>query len=241
MYAGTVGKLTESAPDPLASWSRYDARPPTLVVERTQGSLNGDGPAAQTGQAAGRVESRTTDITAGLDHDGQPFINVDHQDGVETAVTAWVADVTGSGLVIAESVASDDTVRPFPFDLFTARTGIKCVRQQIDVESLGRTWRNDDVLTDVWMAGDRVGDSVNIRYHSTETSDAANVNIGLGFERTYAGSTYRGIVYESGYLAVWRDCPPGEFLTFVAEEVEPYCERFVPEENQTDFDSFGGG
>lgn len=246
MYAGTIGKLSEPSPDPLASWANYDDHPPVLVVENTQGSLGGDGPAAQTGQATGRVETSGKDIQCGLDSSGQPYIEVDRTTPIETVVVDWVADVCGAGVVITSSVADDDTVRPFPFDLFTARTGLKCDRQQIAIQRLARRWRDDDVLTDVWMLARRnetvEGEAVSIDYgEAARLESVADATIGLGFERTYAGSTYRGVAYASGYVAVWRDCPSGEFIQFVTDELLPYCERFVPEEQDVDWDSFGGG
>lgn len=232
MHAGTLALLDDPADEPLESWAKHDDFPPVLVVDQTQDSLSGDS-VAQTGTVAARVSSTGKDIDVGRDSQG-PFIDVQHTDTVETLVTDWVADVTGEGIVVAGSVAADDEQFPFPFDVFTARTDSRCRRQAIDIETLGRTWANDGVLSDVWMAGDKVGDAVNIRYHNTRESDAQNVSIGLGFERTYEGSVARGIVYAGGYVAIWRDWTAAKFCQFVADELLPFAERFDYEAEQAD-------
>lgn len=237
-HAGTIAVLDEPATDPLSDWIQHSDRPPAIVVERTQGTLDG-GPPTQTGTVAANVEVTDRDVFVGSGSDG-PYIDVTRTEPVETLVSDWIADVTESGVIIAESVAADDEAFPFPYDVFSARCGSRCRRQGIDVEALGRQWRADEVLSDVWMAGDRVGDAVNLRYHSTKESDAANVSIGLGFERSYEGSVARGIVYESGYCAVWRDWSPSKFVSFVVDEVFPYCEEYDYEAQQTDFEDFGG-
>lgn len=232
MHAGTLAKLDAPAEEPLESWAKHDDYPPALVVEQTQDSLGGDS-VGQAGKAAARIETTGREVDVGKDSKG-PFIDVERTNPVETFVSDWVADVTGEGIVLAGSVAADDEQFPFPFDLFTARTDQRCRRQAIDVETLGQAWANDGVLSDVWMAGDKVGDAVNIRYHNTRESDAQNVSIGLGFERTYEGSVARGIVYAKGYVAIWRDWPVSTFLQFVADELLPYAERFDYEAEQAD-------
>lgn len=238
-HAGTIGLLDDPADDTLSDWIQHDNHPPALVVDRTQGRLD-DGPPVQTGSVAANVETTDRDVFVGTDGDG-PYIDVSRTTPVETLVSDWLADVTKSGVVIAESVGADDEQFPFPFDVFSSLTGSRCRRQAVDVESLGRKWHADEVLSDVWMAGDRVGESVNIRYHSTQESDAANVSIGLGFERSYEGSVARGIVYESGYVACWRNWSPSKFVRFVVDEILPFCEEFDYEAEQADFEDFGGG
>lgn len=242
-HAGTVARLERTSDDRLTSWAYGEQGPPTLVVENTQTTF--DEAPVQTGQAAGRVEENVQLVSTGVDGDG-PWIDVTHDTKLQMLATDFVADVTGSGLVIASSVGADDETEPFPFDLFGARCGADCPRLAFDIRQLSSAWLDDDVLTGVWMVARESddGEGTTIDYgESARLRDVDQATIGLGFKRSFQGSGTKGVVFASGYCAAWRDWPASKFVRFVEHELLPFAYEYEPEDAaaQVDFDSFGGG
>jgi hypothetical protein len=58
---------------------------------------------------------------------------------------------------------------------------------------------------------------------ATDAADDQPATIGLGFTRPWGGSVFEGVVYESGYLALYDCSRPTEFVQFVEDEILPYC------------------
>ncbi|PSP80151.1 hypothetical protein BRC81_02880 [Halobacteriales archaeon QS_1_68_20] len=238
MIAGTLALLESPAEDPLETWSN-DGSPPALDVRDTQQNLDG-GSVVQHGVAAGRVTRTRVDV------DVAPNGTIlTTSDEVPQEVTSeWVADVTGSGLVVAESVYGSGEFA-FPFDVIASQTNERPEQLAIDVESLGRSWEADeeDGLLDTWMVGRDDGEGARISYHQdAHPTDAREATIGLGFERDWRGTVARGVVYRSGYVAIWRDWTHAVFCRFVEQELLPFA--FVPEDDeeaeQTTLDESGG-
>lgn len=228
MIAGTIGVLETATNEPLEDYySSQGDRLPALVVDRTQTSLDG-GP-VQAGQAAGRVDVTTRDVTVAHTREGDPGgIMIEREDTRETVVSEWVADPTMSGLVAASTLAGpqDD---PFPFNLIRRVAGRRVVRQCVDVRDLHLDWRKADALGDVWMVGSESSEGASIEYHGRADRDV-RPTIGMGFERPWNGSVVRGVVYASGYVAAYSVESPEAFTRFVADELLAYCG--VPEEGE---------
>lgn len=235
MHAGTLGLLENPAGERLESWAQYDGEPPALDVRQTQETLEDIQGPVQTGAAAARVAATTQEVTVtGTD------VERTSVDTVEIAYSEWIAEVTISGIVLAASVATDDERSPFPFDLFTAKTGERCNRYAIDVNRLSDEWAADDVLTDVWMVASEEqtvdGDGVSIDYgENAKLENVGEASIGLGFDRTFAGSDTRGVVFEGGYCAAYRDWPAPKFVRFVEHELVPFAYEYEPPDDDQSF------
>lgn len=232
MNAGTVGLLDPVA-DPLETWLRDDAdQLPALVVEAAQADLDGD--AVQRGTAAGCVSDTETAVSVAPDGIDAKAIDTSRE-----VATEWLADVTDAGYVVAESTFGSGDY-PFPFDLFTARTGSYVERAAIDVEAVSRQWRSDDRLYDTWMVGSNPdGTGTSIDYNQAALPHkATEASIGLGFEAAYQGTVAKGVVYASGYLAIWEDWPTRQFATFVEGEILPHAS--TPEDDDDEQTTLGG-
>lgn len=221
MFAGTITLLEEPLNDPLSDWFQND-RLPGLVVETTQTNL-GSGRPIQQGTAAGHTLAHGEEISIGRDSDGDPVaIDRDATEGQERVATEWVADPTDTGLFIAESVAGDGRL-DFPLDLILNVTGQIPERQRVAIGELFADWRDAESLGDVWMNGSQAGDDTNIGYHGA-ASERDTPSIGLGFERAFRGTTVRGVIYQSGYVACYDVATASEFVRFVSEKILPYTE-----------------
>lgn len=221
MRAGTIGVLERPTDERLESYFN-DRDIPALDVQSTQESFD-DRP-VQSGLVAGHTDATRKHIDIGVNPDGDPVgIDVSQDEGRERVVTEWVADVTASGLVVPESVYSDD-IAAFPLDVFWNVTGSQVTLPFINVESLHREWSREDVLGDVWMVGRDPGDGASMNYHAA-ASESATPTFGLGFERPWNGTVMRGVVYESGYVAVYNTNHDSQFIRFIDEELLPHAEE----------------
>jgi len=221
MIAGTLAVLEDTADEPLESWFRGKSSLPALEVKKTQSSFD-DRP-IQSGVAADAVtrETKVPEVTVTID--GEPSgITEEPREQGERISTDWVADVTGTGLIAIESVDGDGML-DFPLDLFYNLAGSKPVRQRVDIEALHIAWSDEDSLGDVWLNAADGGDGARIDYHQ-QADPEQKATIGLGFERPWNGTVMRGVVYESGYCAVYNCSRPTEFVRFVEEELLPFCD-----------------
>lgn len=234
MIAGTLARLESSADEPLETWFR-DRGLPGIHVERTQSSFD-DRP-VQAGTAATRVEATEKRVDVGVSGSGTAVaLDVTDEPSMETISTEWVADVTGSGLLAAASVNGDGKY-PFPFDLFASVTDRDVERLRVDVSKLHAAWSAEDVLGDVWMVGSDDDQGASIDYHDRASPDE-KPTIGMGFERPWSGTVERGVVYASGYVAVYSSNTASAFVRFVEEELLPYCETESEDSQQV---TLGGG
>jgi len=221
MIAGTIALLEETCDEPLESWYRGESSLPALDVKDTQTSFD-DRP-IQNGLAADAVtrEAKVPEVAVTVDG-GPSGIIKEPRERSERVVTEWVADVCGTGLIAIESVDGDGMF-DFPLDLFYNRAGSRPVRQFVDVEELHIAWADDDSLGDVWLNASDGGDGAMIDYHQ-RADEEQPANIGLGFERPWNGTVMRGVIYESGYCAVYNCSRPTEFVRFVEDELLPFTE-----------------
>lgn len=232
MIAGTLARLDSPVDDPIESYIRQGGYP-AVTVTNTQTTVDEATP--QTGNVAGRVEESVTNVYTGTD-DGDPYIDTERDETVTPIATEWAADVTGSGIILAESIAANEEL-PFPFDVFGGVTGSNVERKQIDIRRLFTDWE-DDAL-DVWMAGNDEHGS-EMAYHGK--AQDVEPTIGIGFKKAWNGTTIKGVAWASGYVALYSARHAADGLQFVADEILPYTETWDPEEHedQTDFDDFGG-
>ncbi|QLH78642.1 hypothetical protein HZS55_15690 [Halosimplex rubrum] len=216
MIAGTLVQLEEPIDVRLDSTFADDGSLPALEVSTTQDSF--DGRPVQAGTVAGTVMTNTEDVfvSHGPDDDDHRIVT-EPSEATTPVATDWVADVTGTGLIAIESVQGPGKY-DFPLDLFAARTGRTPERLEIDVEKLHMSWTDAGTLGDVWMRGADGGDGATIDYHQQASADEP-ATIGFGFTRPWNNTVMEGVVYESGYVAVYNEDMPSAFVRFVEEEL----------------------
>ena len=237
MNSGTIGLLEDPAGETVGSWTR-DGDLPALDVDETQDRLDAD--PVQTGMAASRVTENRKQID--LTPSGE--VAVYSEEAPVRVATEWVAELTGAGVVIAESVTeTGDGTMPFPFDLFTARTRRETRRVTVDTAALASAWEDiDDRLRDTWMTAEGDEEETIMRYgNAAHPGDAADADTGVGFEVAWEGTVVKGVVYESGYLAVWRDLRASAFVDFVVDEILPFAEVDDGEDADGEQVTLGGG
>ena len=217
MNAGTLGLLDEPAEERLYNHGGDVA---AIDVRDTQEYL--DDAAVQTGLAAAEVETRQTNVVV-----SGTSIDIDEYDARTMTHTEWVADVQ-SGFVLAERTATGEP--PFPWGVLWSACGERVRTAEVDTTAFIDA-PNDP---DVWFTGSDVAghDDVQMDYHASahlgQTADAPN--IGVGFETSWQGRTMRGVVYASGYVAVYNEAVgPVQFARFVREEILPHAA--VPEDD----------
>lgn len=211
MIAGTLGILEDTVTARLKS--KNGGGFTTLDVQGRDEYL--DGAAVQYGRACSTVESTQEEIHV---LDGE--IEVESVGTKERVWTEWVADVTDAGFVVAERTHSENPM--FPFDLFRAATGETVDPARIDPGAFVR--QQDDV--DLWFSGskaetpDTEPNDVDMGYG--RDANQAGGNVGVGFETGWNGTTVRGVMYASGYVAVYNDTwGPMQFARFVRDAILP--------------------
>jgi hypothetical protein len=219
MIAGTLALLEELADEPLETETAGGTLP-ALDVRKTQADLDGNA-VAQQGYAGGRVTVEVEDVMLAQSNsdDDDPLVVTERIETAEQHHTEWVADVTGHGLVLVASLGGDDN-QPFPLDLISAQTGRDVRATGIDLRSLSAAWDLDDEQT--WYVGDSDVDGTTLRYHDA-AGQSGDANVGIGFERSWQTTGARGVVYESGYVAIYREWTPAVGIEFVAEEILPHA------------------
>lgn len=227
MQAGTLALLDEPAEDTVES---FTSRPTALDVRGTQEYL--DGARVQHGLATSDVEQTTREITVA----GGGNIEVNSVPARTTVATEWVADVTDAGFVAAASTAGSDPT--FPFNIFRAQTRRELTPARLDVGAFVDS--RDDIT--LWMSGSKVETG------ETQPNDAsmeygreanqAGGNVGVGFETGWEGTTARGVLYASGYVAAYNSSwGPMQFAQFVRDVVLPVAE--VPEDDESEQATLG--
>lgn len=238
MIAGTLA-THDPVQDELEDWHHNDNLP-ALDVETTQ--TTHDNATYQSGTAATRLEDTRTSIN--LHTKDGVHLDTFREKTIQEYATQWYADPTGSGIVLAESLGNPSSEYPFPYDLIATQLGVDVHRQAIGIEDVHGAWQSREDLDEVWLhANDTMGDGTSIQYHESANEQPGAASIGLGFKRSWSGTIVRGVVYSSGYVALYSANNPAEALGFVASELHPYTRDWDPEEHedQTDFDEFDGG
>lgn len=227
MIAGTIAQLTQPAQKPLESWSQ-GGQLPALAVSDSQRELHGNS-VAQSGTAAGRVNQ--PELEAGVTREGKIWTET-HPTPRDVA-TEWVADITGAGIIAAESVHGSGDFA-FPFDLIMSRCGERVERLAFELDAIAEAWDDSGDLQKQWMIGTDSGNGVSIDYHdNANLVDARDANVGLGFILAWDGTVAKGVLYESGYLAVFEEWTAAMYLRFIQQELLPHS--YVPEDEDEEF------
>jgi hypothetical protein len=220
MIAGTILMLAEPADEPLESWFRGGGALPALDVNLTQDSL--DGRPVQSGEAATTIVTERDEPTVASDFDGNSHSIVKERAEVsEKMHIDWVADVTGTGLFLASSVEGTE-ISDFPVDLIYNVTGHEPKPREVDVEGLHIAWDEADALDNTWLNAADGGNGTRIDYHE-DASEDLRATIGLGFKRLWSGTLMEGVVYESGYIALYTCSVPSDAVRFIEEEILPHA------------------
>lgn len=229
MIAGQLAALEEPLEDRLESFYRRTPER-ALDVDTTQEGF--DGRPVQDGTAVTTVEDTQTSVAflaAPDDSDGEySGVDVEREDTARVVATEWVADPQGTGLLAAESTTEAGAPVPFPFDMIEARTGREVRLLEVNIQELYESWRRRDDLAEVWLKGveDDGGDDdsggTRLDYHNRADLDEEPADLAVGFRHRWGGSLARGVVYSSGYLALYNVTMPGAFLSFAEEEVLEY-------------------
>jgi len=230
MIAGTLALLDEPADETLSDYS--DGGYTALEVDETQEYL--DGATVQSGQVASLVEDSREEVYV-TGH----TIETERVDTQTHVATSWVADVTGAGFVLAESTEPDDP--PFPFNVIGARCNTDAEPASIDPNAfVQRQERNDRDLS-TWYSGSKAEtpeddrpDDVNMGYG--RDANPSGGNIGVGFKTPWRGTTVRGVLFASGYIAIYAPSAwgPIQFARFVREEIIPVAHVPEPEDDETE-------
>lgn len=212
MHAGKIAQLQTPASDPLEDTTENGSLP-ALAVNNTQQDLEGDA-AAQHCTLADAVQ---TERPEPMVYDG--VITEVMEPHTEEVISDVVADVTGSGLVVAERMRKAGRY-PFPLNLIAAQTGREIQPYKVDVADFADHFAGD--IYDTWMVGADNMDGSSIDYNgNADVEDAPGANIGLGFELSWNDVVAEGVIYESGYLAIYSEWTSAVFLQFVEAAVLP--------------------
>lgn len=227
MIAGTLALLREPADAPLADY--HDGGYSALDVESTQEYL--DGRRVQEGMAASQVETRLQKV-----HLDGSDIETSREQVLQTVATNWVADVTTeTPWVVAESTTPGPEP-PFPFDLISARTGTIAEPVELDPAQFvaNQLDAGNDLQTEMLAHESANEKNTTMDYGQPPGAKRAarDANIGVGFKTPWRSTVVRGIIYGSGYLAVYAPSSWGsaQFARFVDEEIVPIAS--VPEADE---------
>lgn len=223
MIAGALARLRDPAAVILES-ATAKGDLPALEVADSQETF--DGGIVQWGTAADRVLEPREDVFV-TERDGTVSITSEREKARIEVSTDWVAEVSDSGLLVAESTQGDEDTA-FPFGLFGAQTGRLPERLNVDVQELRREWEDRDALHNVTMAGDGDAEATSLTYGAAAGPDSPTT-IGIGFEAAWDGDIIEGVVWESGYVRTDLDLEE-RFAQFVLEEIWPHC--YVPEDEE---------
>lgn len=220
MIGGTVVMLDQALNEPIESTYQGTDLPAINVME-TQSSFD-DRP-IQKGEAADRTETNERQVDVVVNAAGEPkALDTRIEPVMSHQYTEWVADFTCSGLLVIESIAGDGDL-DFPLDLFWNVTGQRINRVWINIEELHRGWSSDGNLGNVWMRGADAGDGATIEYHEACNVDDS-ATIGLGFNRAWRGTVMHGVVYDSGYVALYNCNVASRAVRFIEDELLPFTD-----------------
>lgn len=229
MIAGTIAVLEDPLDEPIESTGGSGGFTTVDVIETLEGFDDTD---IQHGRVCDTIETRMDNV--GVTDGGA--IEVDTETRIDRVWTPWVADATDAGFVAAERTHGEE----FPWTIFAARCRTSVDRVEIDVGDIVASFRDRDRAVDVWMVGANSG-GAEIRYHSNaRPADATRADIGVGFELPWQGTTAEGVMYRSGYVAIYSEgWGPRKFAAFVRDVVLPYAA--VPEDDEGEQDTLGEG
>jgi len=175
------------------------------------------------------IESKMDGELPAVDAEGVQYL--DGREGViNRKVVEFYADVSTDPGFIGVSSASDGE---WLVKRIAAKTGVEVTETRVDVDEFAERIREEADAPNAWNVSrqqDYGGgmEETSIDYHRSADLDAAtNGTIGLGFEYFWDDTRVEGIVYESGYVALYSDTISEVFGAWVREEVLPHL--YIPE------------
>jgi hypothetical protein len=229
MKRAIIGLARDEVTDRLESDG--DGESWALEVQDGYSYLDG-GDVVQHGMAAETLEESRTEVEL-EDHSVETL----REDELELVSTEWIADLAGAGYACVDT--SDGS---FFWDMIAAQVGVRVDRAEIDVGGFVRDRRDLDPKPDWWMKARREGSEedpsgVSIDYHGDVPQEVIDANIGIGFEYSYEGRLVSGVLYESGFVAMFGPEAWGteHFARWLKDEVLPYAgvEDDAPGEQDT--------
>jgi hypothetical protein len=212
----------QPAGDPIQS--RWDNRP-VIDAERTDLL---DGETIHHGEAVVETTTEEQEITVLRDDEHISTAPVETTAGVHTE---WVADLDAEPAWVATDTADADRL----WSLLGIEQDTHFERAELDVDGFASDYQTRD-NAHVWHAtNERVDESVSLAYHGDAAIDGRALTKMLGFEYRWDGAPVRGVMAESGYVAIYDGLEDVAALgRWMREEVLPYASR--PEQQE-----LGGG
>jgi len=221
MHAATLFLTRNEARDPQIS-SKMDGELPAIDAEGVE-YLNGQ--RLYHGDAADYVEQIAEDVHI---DDG---IYTSRDEVISREAIEFYADVsTDPGFIGVSSASKGEWF----VKRVAAKTGVEAMETCIDVDAFAERIREDDeAAANAWNVS-RQEDygpdltETSIDYNrSADLETAVEGTIGLGFEYFWEDSRFRGVLYESGYVALYTDTVPIVFGRWLQDEIVPHL--YVPD------------
>jgi len=221
MHAASLFLTHGEARDPEIE-SKLDGELPAIDAEAAHYL---DGQELYFGDAADYVEEQIQKVH--IDH-GK--ITTSREDVINRKKVEFYADVsTDPGFIGVSSASAGEWL----VKRIAAKTGVEVMETRVDVDAFAARIREEAEAPNAWNVSrqqDYGGgmEETSIDYHrSADLGSAEGGTIGLGFEYFWDDARVEGIVYESGYVALYSDSIAEVFGAWIREEVLPHL--YVPD------------
>ena len=229
MHDATFFLTHEEARDPEIP-SKLDGEFPAVDAE---GAHYLDGNTVYFGTAADLIEEQNEEVTVDADE-----ITTNRAKALIPRAIDFYADVsTDPGFI---GVSSASTGEWF-IKRVAAQTGVTVKETRIDVDGFADHIREQTETADAWNVShsrDFGGgkEKTSIDYHdAADIESARDGTIGLGFEYMWDDTFVEGVIYESGYVAIYSNGFIEElFAKWVREEVLPFLEIDLGEDDESE-------
>ena len=188
-----------------------------------------DGTTIYAGNAAGKIDTEQEEIYVSDD-----AIIAETEKAREDVYCEWIADLTAGWVGVNRSDGE------WLFDTLGATKGTLIPRAELDVDGFAE-YLSDYPNADAWnttrtrrLDADGDAESATISYHDAahlaDTGGTGQTTM-LGFEYFWNDSYTRGVVSESGYVALYDGGDkPGAYAAFINSEILPFAS--LPEDFQ---------
>jgi len=188
-----------------------------------------DGTTVYAGEAAAKIDTEREDIYV-----TETGIATETVEGREDVYCEWTADLNAGWVGVNRSDGD------WLFDTLGATKGTLIHRATIDVDGFAE-YLTDYPNANAWnvtqtrsLDPDDDAEESTIQYHDAAhlaDTGGSRATTMLGFSYYWNGRHTRGVVAESGYVAVFDGCDtPGRYAAFINSEMLPFAS--LPEEYQ---------
>jgi len=218
MHAASV-YLTEGDARQSEIPSKLDGSLPAIDAEATHYL---DDHRIYHGEAAGRVEEESERVW--VTDDGH--IVAEREPEHVTRRVEWFADVsTDPGFIGVSSASNGEWL----VDRLGAQAGVIVRDTEIDVDAFADELRVEETAQ-AWnvsrsqvLDDDGEAEQTTIDYHdAADLEQATGGTVGLGFDYFWHDTHMRGILYESGYVALYSDRVTEVFAEWFRQDVLPF-------------------